>query len=86
MSPATPPGPPITVLGLDTTLLQTTDRFSTGAACGQVGPGVRTSFAIERPAAYDAVELLDADIRQVVHWHPAWTAARFFLPGPARVT
>ena len=47
----------ITSLGLDTTFLQWVDRFDTGTASVQLGPGDRTSFVIDRPAAYDAVEL-----------------------------
>lgn len=62
----------ITSLGLDTAFLQTTDRFSTGTASVQLGPGDHTSFQIERPAAYDAVELTDTILQQVVQWKPAW--------------
>ena len=53
----------IASLGLDTTFLQTTARFSTGTASVRLGPGDHTSFVIERPAAYDAVELSDAILR-----------------------
>src|SRR3982751_3142460 len=58
--------------GLDTTFLQTTARFSTGTASVHLGPGDHTSFVIERPAAYDAVELSDAILREVARWAPAW--------------
>jgi fructokinase len=62
----------IVALGLDTTFLHTTDRFRTGSATVRIGPGEQTSFAIERPAAYDAVELSEGGIRQIVIWNPAW--------------
>jgi fructokinase len=62
----------IAALGLDTTFLHFTDRFSTGSAVVRIGPGEQTSFAIERPAAYDAVELSEGGIRQIVAWNPTW--------------
>ena len=62
----------ITSLGLDTTFLQWADRFNTGTASVQLGPGDRTSFVIERPAAYDAVEISDAILTQIVQWKPSW--------------
>ena len=62
----------ITLRGLDTTFLQRTDRFNTGTASVQLGPGDRTSFVIERPAAYDAVEISDAILTQIVQWRPSW--------------
>lgn len=62
----------IAALGLDTRFVQSTDRFGTGRAVVRVGPGDQTSFAIERPAAYDAVALSDASVRQIVQWAPAW--------------
>ena len=65
-------GAVIASLGLDTTFLQTTATFRTGTASVRLGPGDDTSFVIERPAAYDAVELTDAVLRQIVHWSPAW--------------
>lgn len=62
----------ITSHGLDTTFLQRADRFNTGTASVQLGPGDRTSFVIERPAAYDAVEISDAILTQIVQWKPSW--------------
>lgn len=59
-------------LGLDTTLLQSSDHFGTGTASVQIGPGDRTSFVIERPAAYDAVQISDAVLARIVEWHPSW--------------
>ena len=49
----------ISALGLDTTFLQTSDQWPTGTASVRLGPGDRTSFVIERPAAYDAVTISD---------------------------
>ena len=62
----------ITSLGLDTTFLQRAERLNTGTASVQLGPDDRTSFVIERPAAYDAVEISDAVLAQVVQWKPSW--------------
>jgi fructokinase len=62
----------ITALGLDTSFLQITERFKTGTARVQLGPCHQTSFAIERPAAYDAVELSDSKIQQIINRQPDW--------------
>ena len=58
-------------LGLDTTWLQSSARFSTGAATVCVGPSGDPVFTIERPAAYDALELTDAEIAQISAWKPS---------------
>lgn len=62
----------IASLGLDTSLVQSTDRFQTGRAVVHIGPGDDTSFTIERPAAYDAVTLADVSIQQIAQWNPTW--------------
>jgi fructokinase len=62
----------ITTLGLDPRFVQTTERFKTGTAAVELGPGDQTSFVIERPAAYDAVQLSDRHIEQIIEWHPEW--------------
>ena len=62
----------ITALGLDASFLQQTARFKTGTAAVRLGPGDQTSFVIERPAAYDAVQLSDRHIDQVIQWKPEW--------------
>jgi fructokinase len=59
-------------LGLDVTWLQPTARFSTGSATVRIGPSGEPAFTIERPAAYDAVELTDAEIAQISGWKPSW--------------
>lgn len=59
-------------LGLDVTFLQSTARFSTGSASIRVGSAGQPVFTIDRPAAYDAVSLSDAEIAQISGWHPAW--------------
>jgi len=59
-------------LGLDTSFLQTTSRFPTGTARVEPGPGDRTRFVIERPAAYDAICLRDEQIAQITHRAPAF--------------
>jgi len=62
----------ITTLCLDPTFLQKTERFKTGTAAVQLGPGDQTSFVIERPAAYDAVQLSAREIDQIIKWQPEW--------------
>lgn len=62
----------IGALGLDMSFVQSTDRFKTGSALVRLGPDEQTSFTIERPAAYDAVDLSDAHLQQIVHWRPSW--------------
>jgi fructokinase len=57
-------------LDLDTSFLQTTRRFPTGTARVELGPGDQTSFVIERPAAYDAVCLREAQIAQIIQRTP----------------
>jgi len=62
----------LTALGLDATFVPTTSRFQTGSARVQLGPGDETSFTIERPAAYDAVELSAENLERIVVWNPTW--------------
>jgi fructokinase len=62
----------IASLGLDPTCLQRAERLNTGTASVQLGPDDCTSFVIERPAAYDAVEISDALLAQIVQWKPSW--------------
>jgi fructokinase len=62
----------ITTLGLDASFLQKTEQFKTGTAAVRLGPGDQTSFVIERPAAYDALELSDRHIKQIIKWQPEW--------------
>ena len=59
-------------LGLDTSFLQTTSRFPTGTARVEPGPGDRTRFVIERPAAYDSICLRDEQIAQITQQAPAF--------------
>jgi fructokinase len=73
----------IAALGLDATFLQTTARFRTGTASVRLGPGDQPSFVIERPAAYDAVEITDAMLRQVAQWTPAWCYYGTLFPSSA---
>ncbi len=61
----------IAALGLDTSFLQTTSRFPTGTARVELGPGDRTRFIIERPAAYDAIRLREEQITQIIQRTPA---------------
>jgi fructokinase len=70
-------------LGLDMTWLQSSARFSTGAATVRVGPSGEPAFTIERPAAYDAVELTDADLEQISCWTPSWVYYGTLFPSCA---
>ncbi len=62
----------IGALGLETSFLQISGRFPTGSARVELGPGDRTRFVIERPAAYDAVSLREEQIEQIIHRAPAY--------------
>jgi fructokinase len=62
----------IVELGLDTSFLRSTDRYRTGRATVRLGPGDETSFTIDRPAAYDAIELSASDTRTLADWNPTW--------------
>ena len=62
----------LTALGLDTTFVGSTAQFQTGSARVRLGPGDETSFTIERPAAYDAVELSGESLQRIVTWNPTW--------------
>jgi fructokinase len=59
-------------LGLDTSFLQTTSRFPTGTARVEPGPGDKTRFVIERPAACDGICLRDEQIAQIAQQAPAF--------------
>lgn len=62
----------IAALGLDTSLLQVTRRFRTGTARVRLGPGEQTRFLIERPAAYDALQLREELLAGIVRRSPSW--------------
>lgn len=53
----------VAALGLDPDLLQTTSRFATGRALVRLGPDGSAEFTIERPAAYDAIELAAPELQ-----------------------
>lgn len=59
-------------MGLDTSMLQITTRRKTGTACVQLDPPGQPTFTISRPAAYDAVQLTEEQIRRLTTWAPAW--------------
>jgi len=73
----------ITSLGLDTTFLQSSDHFRTGTASVSLGTDGATSFAIERPAAYDAVQISDAMLAQIEGWKPSWCYFGTLFPSRA---
>jgi len=70
-------------LGLDITFLQSSDRFPTGTASVRFPSGDSPSFVIERPAAYDAVEISDAFLSQIVEWNPSWCYYGTLFPSRA---
>ena len=57
-------------LGLDTSFLQTSRQYPTGTARVALGPGDRTGFVIERPAAYDALRLREDQIALISDRNP----------------
>jgi len=73
----------IAALGMDTQFVQTTARFATGTASVQIGPDDQPAFVIERPAAYDAVDVTDADLAEIVRWQPAWIYYGTLFPSAA---
>jgi fructokinase len=74
----------IAALGLDTSFVRSTDRYGTGRATVRLGPGDETSFTIDRPAAYDAIELSTADTRALQAWEPTWLYYGTLLASCAR--
>jgi fructokinase len=73
----------ITSLGLDTIFLQSSDHFRTGTASVSLGTDDAASFAIERPAAYDAVRISDAMLAQIKEWNPSWCYFGTLFPSRA---
>jgi fructokinase len=71
-------------LGLNTDLLETTNRFPTGTARVQMDPGGQTTFSIQRPAAYDAVNLSPQQIRRIQEWNPQWFYFGTLFPAVAQ--
>jgi len=59
-------------LGLDTSLLQTTERFPTGCAGVSLDALGQAAFRIERPAAYDALTLSTGEIQSSRERSPDW--------------
>jgi fructokinase len=59
-------------LGLDASLVQSTNRFTTGYATVDVDASGHPSFSIERPAAYDALEWSEETARALSGWSPSW--------------
>ena len=59
-------------LGLDTSLLQRTERFPTGRAAVSLDAQGQAAFRIERPAAYDALTLSDGEIQTLRDRSPDW--------------
>ncbi|MEO8097905.1 MAG: PfkB family carbohydrate kinase [Acidobacteriota bacterium] len=62
----------IAALDLDTRLLQTTSLFPTGTASVHSGHGGKIQFGIQRPAAYDAVQLSASEIQFLQQASPGW--------------
>jgi fructokinase len=59
-------------LDLDTSLLKTSSRFATGSAFVGAGPDGDPVFTIERPAAYDALELSAQELGQLAGHGAGW--------------
>jgi fructokinase len=59
-------------MGLDTSMLQTDTRWKTGTAFVELDPSGHPTFTIPRPAAYDAAQLTEAQLRRLTAWAPVW--------------
>jgi fructokinase len=59
-------------LGLDTSLLQRTERFPTGRAGVSLDALGQAAFRIERPAAYDALTLSQGETQRLRDRSPDW--------------
>jgi fructokinase len=59
-------------MGLDTSMLQTDTRWKTGTAFVELDPSGHPTFTISRPAAYDAAQLTEEEMRRLTTWAPAW--------------
>jgi fructokinase len=59
-------------LGLDTGMLQMTSRWATGTAQVCLDSTGHPTFKITRPAAYDAVQITEAQIGWLKTWNPGW--------------
>lgn len=70
----------MTSLGIDTTLLQVTDRFPTGTAIVETSPEGDASFSIARPAAYDAVTIGGDTLAALAEWDARWMCHGTLFP------
>jgi len=70
-------------LGLDTGMLQTTSRWSTGTALVCTDTPGHPTFQITRPAAYDAVELTEEQFGLLTAWNPGWLYYGTLFPSVA---
>lgn len=62
----------ITALDLDTRFVQTISIFPTGTASVRTGPGGTIQFAVQRPAAYDAINLTTGHVELLRQEAPGW--------------
>lgn len=62
----------VQALGLDTSMLQVAAKWETGTARVELDSLGHATFAIPRPAAYDATEITPADQLRLTAWAPAW--------------
>jgi fructokinase len=70
-------------LGLDTSMLQTTNRWPTGTAQVTLDPLGQPAFIINRPAAYDAVQLTEEQLGRLTRWNPGWLYYGTLFPSTA---
>jgi fructokinase len=67
-------------LGVDTTLLQSTERFPTGTARVDLSPSGEASFTIDRPAAYDALTIDGDTVASLAAWNAGWICHGTLFP------
>jgi fructokinase len=65
-------------LGLDTSMLQTSVQWATGTAQVCLDSPGHPTFTIDRPAAYDAVQITEAQLRSLTNWNPGWLYGTLF--------
>ncbi len=62
----------IAALGLDVRMLRRSERWPTGSARVAVDAGGQPAFRIERPAAYDDLQLAESELEALGALKPSW--------------
>ena len=73
----------IAALGVNPELIAETDRHPTGTAAVELDADGQPRFAIQRPAAYDAIEFDDRTASRLRDWGPTWVYYGTLFPSQA---